>query len=250
MCCLLAELRPVEIIKPTNLLSFETERAILRHTRTPLVNELVPTAEFWDADKTVHEVKTIYKCINDQSAAGSVDVGTDAANSCEDDALGCLPAILSSLLRAGVNGSLALSALGGTLYYLKQAFLDVTLLRFAKFEPLPSSSFSGIAQTPYMLLDAAALENLEIFENSRNGDSSGYVCTHLSVFLNFLLASASLMLSLFFYMHRTLYAQLNHCVTAFGKRLLRTWLARPLYHTDLIKERQDAVAGLKVSFPL
>ncbi|KAA3458880.1 DNA mismatch repair protein MSH6 isoform X2 [Gossypium australe] len=197
LCCLLAELRPVEIIKPTNLLSLETERAMVRHTRTPLVNELVPTAEFWDADKTVHEVKTIYKCINDQSAAGSVDVGTDAANTFEDDELGCLPAILSSLLRAGVNGSLALSALGGTLYYLKQAFLDVTLLRFAKFELLPSSGFSSIAQTPYMLLDAAALENLEIFENSGNGDSSG------------------------------------------------TWLARPLYHTDLIKERQDAVAGLK-----
>ncbi|TYI19204.1 hypothetical protein ES332_A07G148900v1 [Gossypium tomentosum] len=216
LCCLLAELRPVEIIKPTNLLSLETERAMLRHTRTPLVNELVPTAEFWDANKTVHEVKTIYKCINDQSAAGSVDVGTDAANTYEDDELGCLPPILSSLLRAGGNGSLALSALGGTLYYLKQAFLDVTLLRFAKYELLPSSGFSRIAQTPYMLLDAAALENLEIFENSGNGDSSG-----------------------------TLYAQLNHCITAFGKRLLRTWLARPLYHTDLIKERQDAVAGLK-----
>ncbi|KAL1061026.1 hypothetical protein V6Z11_1Z050200 [Gossypium hirsutum] len=123
-------------------------------------------------------------CINDQSAAGSVDVGTGAANTYEDDELGCLPAILSSLLRAG--------------------FLDVTLLRFAKFELLPSSGFSSIAQTPYMLLDAAALENLEIFENSGNGDSSGI-----------------------------------------RERLLRTWLARPLYHTDLIKERQDAVAGLK-----
>ncbi|XWS76639.1 hypothetical protein CRYUN_Cryun01aG0194500 [Craigia yunnanensis] len=217
LSCLLAELRPVEIIKPTKLLSLETERAMLRHTRNPLVNELIPTAEFWDADKTVHEVKTIYKRINYQSAAKSVnDVGPNAANSCEEDGSGGLPAILSNLLSAGTNGSLALSALGGTLYYLKQAFLDETLLRFAKFESLPSSGFSGIAKKPYMLLDAAALENLEIFENSRNGDSSG-----------------------------TLYAQLNHCVTAFGKRLLKTWLARPLYHMDLIKERQDAVAGLK-----
>ncbi|KAK8540982.1 hypothetical protein V6N13_061030 [Hibiscus sabdariffa] len=216
LCCLLAELRPVEIIKPTNLLSLETERAMLRHTRAPLVNELAPSAEFWDADKTVHEVKTIYKCINDSAARCVNNVGTDAATSNDYDELGCLPAVLCSLLSAGANGSLALSALGGTLYYLKQAFLDVTLLRFAKFESLPSSGFSSIAQTPYMLLDAAALENLEIFENSRNGDSSG-----------------------------TLYAQLNHCVTAFGKRLLRTWLARPLYHTRLIKERQDAVAGLK-----
>lgn len=146
----------------------------MRHTRNPLVNELAPFAEFWDADKTVLEVKTIYKSFNFQSAARSVnDVGPNAAISCEEDGSGCLPAILSNLLSAGANGSLALSALGGTLYYLKQAFLDDSLLRFAKFESLPSSGFSGIAQKPYMLLDAAALESLEIFENSRNGDSSG-----------------------------------------------------------------------------
>lgn len=47
---------------------------------------------------------------------------------------------------------------------------------------------------------------------------------------------------------RTLYAQLNHCVTAFGKRLLKTWLARPLFHVESIKERQEAVASLRVTF--
>lgn len=46
---------------------------------------------------------------------------------------------------------------------------------------------------------------------------------------------------------RTLYAQLNHCVTSVGKRLLKTWLARPLYHPESIRERQDAVGGLRVS---
>lgn len=45
---------------------------------------------------------------------------------------------------------------------------------------------------------------------------------------------------------RTLYSQLNHCVTAFGKRLLKTWLARPLYHVESIKARQGAVASLRV----
>lgn len=44
-----------------------------------------------------------------------------------------------------------------------------------------------------------------------------------------------------------MYAQLNHCVTAFGKRLLKTWLARPLYHVESIKERQDAVSSLQVN---
>ena len=38
-------------------------------------------------------------------------------------------------------------------------------------------------------------------------------------------------------------------MTAFGKRLLKTWLARPLYNEEAIKERQDAVADLRVSSP-
>ncbi|CAK7348411.1 unnamed protein product [Dovyalis caffra] len=179
LCCLLSEPRPVEILKPAKMLSSETERVLVRHTRNPLVNKLAPLSEFGDAEKTFREVKTISKHI-------------------------------------GENGSLALSALGGTLNYLKQVFLDETFPRFAKFESLLCSDFCEVAKKPYMILDAAALENLEIFENRRNGDSSG-----------------------------TLYAQLNHCVTPLGKRLLKTWLARPLYHLESIIDRLDAVAGLQ-----
>ncbi|KAH7862176.1 hypothetical protein Vadar_001089 [Vaccinium darrowii] len=208
LCCLLSELRPVEIIKPAKMLSPETERVLLRHTRSPLVNELVPLLEFWDAEKTVSEVKAIYRRSNEENL--------HVSGSYSEDGISSLPSALSELVDAGCDGSYALSALGGALFYLKQTFLDETLLRFAKFELLPCSGFSDVGQKPYMVLDAAALENLEIFENSRNGDPSG-----------------------------TLYAQLNHCVTAFGKRLLKTWLARPLYHLDSIIERQDAVAGLK-----
>lgn len=214
LCCLLSELRPVEIIKPANMLSPETERAILRHTRNPLVNDLVPLSEFWDAETTVLEIKNIYKRITAESLNKA---DSNVANSqAEGDGLTCLPDILSELISTGDSGSLVLSALGGTLFYLKQSFLDETLLRFAKFELLPCSGFGDMAKKPYMVLDAPALENLEVFENSRSGDSSG-----------------------------TLYTQLNHCVTAFGKRLLRTWLARPLYNSGLIRERQDAVAGLR-----
>lgn len=157
----------MEIIKPANVLSPESERAILRHTRNPLMNELVPVSEFWDAEKTIQEIKTIYKCIGaSKSNAGS-------HSHVEEEELECLPEIISKLVNAGENGSLPLSALGGTLYYLKQAFLDETLLRFAKFELLPCSGFGDIVQKPYMMLDAAALENLEIFENSKDGGSSG-----------------------------------------------------------------------------
>lgn len=207
LCCLLSETRPVEIVKPAKLLSPEAERVLQRHTRSPLVNELVPLSEFWDAEKTISELTAFYRHMDEHL----VPTSSDDTN---------LPVVLSELVSAGDDGSFALSALGGNLFYLKQAFLDESLLRFAKFELLPCSSFSDIAQKPYMVLDAAAMENLEIFENSRNGDSSG-----------------------------SLYAQLNHCVTPFGKRLLKAWLARPLYHLELIRERQDAIAGLKVNLP-
>lgn len=178
LCCLLSELRPVEIVKPAKLLSPETERALLRHTRNPLVNELDPLLEFWDAEKTLHEVKNIYSCIVQQSVSGSLNEASfhGIHSHMEENGLGCLPDVLSDLVRSGENGSFALSALGGTLFYLKQAFLDETLLRFAKFELLPRSGFGHIVSNQYMVLDASALENLEIFENSRNGDSSGYPC--------------------------------------------------------------------------
>ncbi|GMH02314.1 hypothetical protein Nepgr_004153 [Nepenthes gracilis] len=217
LCCLLSELRPVEIIKPAKLLSLNSEKLLSRYARNPLVNELVPGLEFWDADKTVCEVKSFYSRTCDQLVSSLSDQGNMKATKFDvDDGLCCLPEVLNELVNAGDGSRLALSALGGTLFYLRQAFLDETLLRYAKFELLPCSGFKDAFQKPYMVLDAVALENLEIFENNRNGDSTG-----------------------------TLYAQLNHCVTAFGKRLLKTWLARPLYHSGSIKARQDAIAGLR-----
>uniref|UniRef100_A0A7N0UGB3 DNA mismatch repair protein n=1 Tax=Kalanchoe fedtschenkoi TaxID=63787 RepID=A0A7N0UGB3_KALFE len=214
--CLLSELRPVEIIKPAGLLSEETERVLLKQTRSPLVNELIPLSEFWDAEKTVRELKDLYKRITEFSLCGSMGASNVEADKSNLDRNGYLPDVLSGLISLGPGGSYALSALGGTIYYLKQAFLDEALLRYAKFELLPCSGVRETFQNPYMILDAAALENLEIFENSSSGDSSG-----------------------------TLYAQLNYCVTAFGKRLLKSWLARPLYNVYSIKERQDAIAGLR-----
>ncbi|KAH1259081.1 Histidine kinase CKI1 [Glycine max] len=159
LCCILSEIRPVEIVKPAKLLSAETERVLLKHTRNPLLNELVPIVEFWDADKTVDKLKRIYGKTNDVSV--------------NDNELDCLPDVLLELVKTGDDSRSALSALGGALYYLRQAFPDERLLRFAQFKLLPCSGFGDLASKPYLVLDAAALENLEIFENSRNGDSSG-----------------------------------------------------------------------------
>ncbi|ESQ37858.1 hypothetical protein EUTSA_v10028364mg [Eutrema salsugineum] len=218
LSCMLSEIRPVEIIKPANVLSSATERTIVRHTRNPLINNLVPLSEFWDAEKTIHEVEIFYKRISCQPSSAHAGEGKILGDGsfCNESGSSFLPKMLSELATGDKNGSLALSALGGAIYYLREAFLDESLLRFAKFESLPCCDFNNFTEKQHMVLDAAALENLEIFENSRNGGFSG-----------------------------TLYAQLNQCVTASGKRLLKTWLARPLYNPELIKERQDAVAILR-----
>ncbi|XP_026446226.1 DNA mismatch repair protein MSH6-like [Papaver somniferum] len=212
---LLSELRPVEIIKPAKLLSSESEKVLLTHTRSPLVNELVPLLEFWSAEKTVAEVRSIYRRHKDQPVTSKKHI-EDSDTNIEDGGSNDLPSVLSGLVNDGERGSYAVSAFGGCLSYLRKAFLDQSLLKCAKFELLPCSQFRDIPQKPYMILDAAAIENLELFENTRDGSSTG-----------------------------TLYGQLNQCVTSFGKRMLKNWLVRPLYLAESIRERQDAVAGCR-----
>ncbi|XP_042414294.1 DNA mismatch repair protein MSH6 isoform X1 [Zingiber officinale] len=207
---MLSELRPVEVIKPSRTLSLETERVIRNNTRNPLVNDLKPSVEFLDAEKTVNEVRKYYSLSALSSSSKSIVTSNNGG-----DSTGELPDILIELVNSGNDGSCALSALGGCLFYLRQAFLDEKLLKCAKFERLPCLAFLNKLQKSYMMLDAAALENLEILENSNGG------------------------------LRGTLFAQLDHCVTAFGKRLLKGWLARPLYSTKSIEERQDAIACFK-----
>ena len=42
----------------------------------------------------------------------------------------------------------------------------------------------------------------------------------------------------------TLLEVLDHCSTAFGKRLFKQWLCAPPCHPDMINERLDAVEDL------
>uniref|UniRef100_K3ZQ28 DNA mismatch repair protein n=1 Tax=Setaria italica TaxID=4555 RepID=K3ZQ28_SETIT len=203
LCSILSEMRPVEIIKPGKMLSPETEKALKNNTREPLINELLPSTEFWDAEKTIHEIKQYYSSADKQNNVNDVQ-----------DSMDCLPNLLNDLIGAG-DKIYALSALGGSLFYLRQTLLDEKILLCAEFEPLACSGLINNIRK-HMILDAAALENLELLENIRTGGLSG-----------------------------TLYAQLNHCVTGFGKRLLKRWIARPLYDRGAILRRQSAIATFK-----
>lgn len=152
-------MRPVEIIKPGNMLSPETEKALKNNTREPLINELLPSMEFWDAEKTIHEIKQYYSSADKQNNVDDVD------------SVDYLPNFLSELIGAG-DKTYALSALGGSLFYLRQTLLDEKILPCAEFEPLACSGLINNIQKN-MILDAAALENLELLENMRTGGLSG-----------------------------------------------------------------------------
>lgn len=122
--------------------------------------------------------------------------------------------------------------------YLSDALLDAELLPLRCFELLPGAAegVEGGSQAAggsgkaaagegegegeveaYMELDAAAMDNLEILQNSEGG------------------------------LEGTLLKRLDHCVTGAGRRLLCRWLCRPLCHADAIRRRQAAVATLRES---
>ncbi|GLJ19028.1 hypothetical protein SUGI_0341380 [Cryptomeria japonica] len=237
LCSLLSEIRPVELIKPRGMLFDETERVLRDCTRKPLINNLAPGREFWDAQTSLFEIKKLYKLFCDRSKSSSVTTDKAKYNSSSstehNTEIENLPDVICQVVRAGENGELALSAFGGCLFYLRQVLLDQSLLSFGKLETMPCSDFATTQLTtgeskqdchlrgtslvePYMVLDAAALENLEILENNKDGSSLG-----------------------------TLFTQVDHCITAFGKRLLRRWLVRPLKSVESILERQNAIAEIK-----
>ncbi|KAL3677727.1 hypothetical protein R1sor_020683 [Riccia sorocarpa] len=239
---LLAELRPVEIIKPRGLLTEATERAIKDHTRQPLVTALAPGKEFWDAERSVNEIMKAYLSL--QTKEGPSETAQDKNEETELELREkYLPEALLQVIEADDLGEAALSALGGAVFYLKQALLDQTVLRLGRMDLLPGSDSFDLAKTssrerrkscgdtvairdaeghsgqgvePYMLMDAAALENLEVLENNRDGGVAG-----------------------------TLLGHLDSCVTPYGRRLLRQWLVRPLIRVDTVVKRQEAVCELK-----
>ncbi|KAM3555223.1 hypothetical protein MY1884_005710 [Beauveria asiatica] len=100
-----------------------------------------------------------------------------------------------------------MSAVGALIWYLRFLKLERPLLSQSNF-----SLYNPIQKNGTLVLDGQTLSNLEIFSNSVNGGSEG-----------------------------TLFQLLNKCITPFGKRLLRQWIAHPLQNIDRINERLDAV---------
>ncbi len=180
-------------------------------------------AEFWDASRTVQELK-------DRRYFHTA--GKDGKEKSTDDGdVASWPPILRAVVDGGKDGAMALSALGGATWHTSRALIDHDLLsmkRFVAYVPpdtkpsdpratssstpndsqeagaLPSASSlpGNSAETPsqsHMVLDGVSLSNLEVLRNSSDGSEKG-----------------------------SLWAFVNRCSTAFGRRLLKDWVLKPL----------------------
>ncbi|XP_044774794.1 DNA mismatch repair protein Msh6 isoform X1 [Neomonachus schauinslandi] len=216
---LVAHYPPVQVLFEKGNLSTETKMILKGSLSSSLQEGLIPGSQFWDAAKTLRtllEEGYFKEKLNEDSGVMLPQVLKGMTS--ESDSLGLTP---------GEKSELALSALGGCVFYLKKCLIDQELLSMANFEeyiPLDSDMVSATRPgavfakaNQRMVLDAVTLSNLEIFTNGTNGSTEG-----------------------------TLLEKIDTCHTPFGKRLLKQWLCAPLCSPYAINDRLDAIEDLMV----
>lgn len=216
---LIAHFSPAEVLFEKGNPSVETRKILKASLSFALQEGLNAGTQFWDAQKTL---KTLSEEDYFREAAGK-DQGT--GNSFLPTLIKEMTSESDSLCLTPKEGyELALSALGGCIFYLKKCLVDQELLSMANFEEYvpvdvemekaagPASFFAQTRQR--MVLDGVTLANLEIFQNGSGGTEG------------------------------TLLERLDTCATPFGKRLLKQWVCAPLCNPKSIEDRLDAVEDL------
>ena len=232
---LLAALPPAEILVPRG--SKDLAEICERSTGAS-VERLTPEREFWSSDQ----------CVEYLSICGTFPKSSKQGNS--DDVSARWPNVLRTAVRG--KADVALSSLGAVAWWLRRALVDVELLSMRRVDAYvppdlgeaPEVTLGFVAhdeatlieaalavtsvededddwraslrrKAPRMALDATTLKNLEVLKSSAPDGVSG-----------------------------SLWQLVNNCKTAFGGRLLRDWLARPLLDKRDIDARADAVQEL------
>ncbi|XP_042718176.1 DNA mismatch repair protein Msh6 isoform X2 [Lagopus leucura] len=214
---LVAHYTPVQVLFEKGNLTVDTQK-ILKGSLISCIQEgLISGSQFWSASKTLKVLlEEEYFKENQNPGNGCVLPSVIKSLTSESDSLGLTP---------GENSELALSALGGIVFYLKKCLIDQELLSLANFEKYvpvdannakTASASSFFARTDQrMVLDGVTLMNLEVLQNGTNGTTEG-----------------------------TLLERIDSCCTPFGKRLLKQWLCAPLCNPTSINDRLDAVEDL------
>ncbi|KAG4306432.1 hypothetical protein PORY_000420 [Pneumocystis oryctolagi] len=181
---LITQIKPKELILEKKANITPQTIKLLRNSGTEVVcNFIKPGIEFWDEQITESQILM-------NGYFGDRDYNNWPA-----------------ALQKARSYPLALSSVGGLIWYLKTLKMDKTLCTLGNFE-----WYDPIQESSSLILDGQTLKNLEIFSNSYDGGAEG-----------------------------TLMKLLNRCTTPFGKRLFRFWLCHPLRSVKDINERLDAV---------
>ncbi|GAA6213920.1 DNA mismatch repair protein Msh6 [Lates japonicus] len=216
---LIAHFAPAEVLFEKGNPSVETRKILKASLSSALQEGLNSGTQFWDAQKTL---KTFSEEDYFKETSGKKQA---TGNNFLPPLLKKMTSESDSLCLTPKEGyELALSALGGCIFYLKKCLVDQELLSMANFEEYvpvdvemekaagPASFFAQTRQR--MVLDGVTLANLEIFQNGSGGTEG------------------------------TLLERLDTCSTPFGKRLLKQWLCAPLCNPTSISDRLNAVEDL------
>ncbi|XP_051937293.1 DNA mismatch repair protein Msh6 isoform X1 [Hippocampus zosterae] len=216
---LIAHFAPAEVLFEKGNPSVETRKILKASLSSALQEGLNASTQFWDAQNTLKNLS-------------EEDYFRESAGKDQGTGRGFLPAVLKKMtsesdslgLTPKDGYELALSSLGGCIFYLKKCLVDQELLSMANFEEYTpvdvemdkaAGRKSFFAQTRQrMVLDGVTLANLEIFQNGSGGTEG------------------------------TLLERLDTCSSPFGKRLLKQWLCAPLCNPTSIRDRLDALEDL------
>ncbi|ORY88074.1 muts domain V-domain-containing protein [Leucosporidium creatinivorum] len=205
---LLRQLKPKELIHEKGNLSVST----LRLVRSCVGVDCQWTAlkggtEFLRSEDTRGELRKLFK---GRKEGGGEEEGE--GEGMEDESEGDEDACVPENIRAMYDKPVAMSALGGMIWYLRQLNLDADLVTTKNF-----NIYDPLSQGQALILDGQTLAHIEVLQNSQGGQEG------------------------------TLFQLLSRCVTPFGKRLFKIWLCAPLRQVGAINDRLDAVEDLMKS---
>jgi len=260
---LLARYRPNEILLETDHYSAATAGVVQLMAPKAVVEYLLPEKEMYTAEQTI-------KIIQKGQYYGK---GSDTTESVKG-----WPAVLKAVhvgLEDGTS-SVVCSAFGGALWQLRRSLIDYEVLSLGKmYAYIPpddvnsstsdedSDNYTTTKQSSVAMFTPADTENHQVtFDTTQDTHStiptttattadttsaSGTDNDDIKIMTLDEVALTNLEI-LYNNYDRTekgsLWAFVNHSKTAFGKRLLRSWLCHPLYRVNDIVRRQDAVTEL------
>ncbi|GAA5834415.1 hypothetical protein JCM5353_008937 [Sporobolomyces roseus] len=188
---LIRQLKPKEIIQQKGNLSVSTARLLRNCLGIDCQwSALKEGKEFLRSEDAKDEVLKLFK-----AAKKGQEVSDDE--------------LVPEDIRKMYEKPLAMSALGGMIWYLRQLNLDSELVTANNF-----NIYDPLSKGKALVLDGQTLAHIEVLQNSQGGNEG------------------------------TLFQLLSRCITPFGKRLFKVWLCAPLRDVAGINDRLDAVEDL------